>query len=719
MRSSTVALACLVVLSSVALSAQATCVDYTEYLRETARITASLDPIAVDAQGGLAISTHLDGFAWLYDVSDPMAPFILGSVGLPGVATQVEIVDDLALFALESDGVAIYDVSDAESPAFLSLADTPGSAHAVAVVGERAYIADDTRGLRILDISNPASPTLLGQLDTPGVSVAVSVDGNIAYVANQGQGLQVFDVTNPAMPQIVTTLPLGGLPTDVAVRAGHAYVASSFGGLHVVDISAPGAPELIRTIDSIRPDSIRISGDTVVVTSLSAVVTLDIANPEDVVVVGMAQTRGTNLDLATTGSHAVTVGTTGLGAELTVIDVSTPTSVAPFGLVELPGVANHVQVQGSHAFVAGGAAGLLVVDVMLPEAPVLVGQLDGMEYAYDVEVVGDIAYVSDRNVGLVVVDVSSPEAPTWLATVPTAFGVDNFEVRGDFAYVMDPIGARLVIIDVSVPASPVVRSELFLPGQAADIALSGSYAFIADGFWGLDVVSITNPDAPQFITNLHSGEYYSIDIYGIVALCATFPVGMTAIDLSNPIAPVPLGTSLQTAGGNTLALGSSLYVADGGVRLFDLEVTPVPEHQGSAGRPRGMGIATDGDYLYLTTGLEQTLEVFPTHCPTDPAEVAGPTAPVSELVASPNPSRGATTIRWALPPNSGPGSLTIVNAAGQVIAKSPAFERGAALVDWTWNHEDDRGALVPRGVYWVRAQSGNVVLGSRQLVVLE
>jgi len=62
-------------------------------------------------------------------------------------------------------------------------------------------------------------------------------------------------------------------------------------------------------------------------------------------------------------------------------------------------------------------------------------------------------------------------------------------VSGNRAYL--GMGYRLVVLDVSNPSSPTVlgMSEV-LPGIVKGVAVSGNYAYVADGGAGLQVIAI-------------------------------------------------------------------------------------------------------------------------------------------------------------------------------------------------------------------------------------
>jgi len=84
-----------------------------------------------------------------------------------------------------------------------------------------------------------------------------------------------------------------------------------------------------------------------------------------------------------------------------------------------------------------------------------------------------------------------------------------------------------------------------------------------------------------------------------------------------------------------------------------------------------------------------------------------PSAPktIALSAATPNPSSGPTSIRFALPAES-PVRLTIHDVAGRRVRTLVDRGMNAGAHSETWDGRDDRGALVPSGLYFVRLEAG-------------
>ena len=97
---------------------------------------------------------------------------------------------------------------------------------------------------------------------------------------------------------------------------------------------------------------------------------------------------------------------------------------------------------------------------------------------YAVDVSGNIAY-SGNGAYLEVVDISDPSNPVELGKIVTPSVVGGVAVSGSYAYVANG-NAGLRIIDISSPSSPQ-EVGFFDTGDAAlDVTISGSYAYVAD-----------------------------------------------------------------------------------------------------------------------------------------------------------------------------------------------------------------------------------------------
>jgi hypothetical protein len=285
------------------------------------------------------------------------------------------------------------------------------------------------------------------------------------------------------------------------------------------------------------------------------------------------------------GSATVTVSNAGHAATASV----TVQTFAPVALayLPLPGFLNAVEVVGSLAYVAAGAAGLEVVDVSNLVAPRLVGILLLPGNANDVRVAGAVAYVAAGD-ELLTVDISAPTHPARLGTLAIPGGrAVRLALGGGMAYIADA-GYGLRVVDVGNPAQPRAAGSLALAGEPRAVALAGSYALVPSGDPGFAVVDVSHPAAPVLVGLTRTAR----PLYGGVAardhrayVAAARPDGayggVHALELRDPTTPADLGAVSDNFGATRVVLEdhfalASQYFQENRVPIFDLGSVPPP-----------------------------------------------------------------------------------------------------------------------------------------------
>lgn len=160
------------------------------------------------------------------------------------------------------------------------------------------------------------------------------------------------------------------------------------------------------------------------------------------------------------------------------------------------------------------------------------------------------------------------------------------------------------VIDISNPNAPTLRGTLLTStGPAAlaatdndvlSVKIRGNYAYLATYTGGLVVVDISNPNAPTFVSGLDlPSETWGITLVGSYVLAANYELGVVVIDVSNPAAPRLVGSVASPLGmPHAISVnGNRAYVAyPEGVEVFDISTIQAPTHINS--------VATPGTNLY-------------------------------------------------------------------------------------------------------------------------
>ncbi len=443
----------------------------------------------------------------------------------------------------------------------------------------------------------------VGHVSTPDYAKGVAVSGHYAYIADYNSGFLVVDVADRASPRIVGALP--GPMTDlvVAVAGRYAYVGG-MGGLEVIDISVPADPRLAYWVSAPlvgEVDDIEIQGDYAYLADPygGGFAIVDISNP------AAFPRVVARLSLPQTGSHGVAVAGNRAyvaGRGLFVIDISDPACPHLLGSVYTPS-GQKVAVAGHYAYVADELIGLRIVDVSDPTAPRIVGTAPVVA-PVGVAVTGSIAAVADNyeTDGLTFVDVSDPESPQIIGHVGSSGDANNVCVANSTAYLAEDFG--LEVVDATNPASPPITGNLPLSQAPMGLVVSGSTAFIADYSQGVVVVDITDPASPRLVTTVPTQDYtYNVDVEGDYLYVVNYDTGLQVMDVSDPAAAHVVGSlSLPGEAYAVTASGGYAYVSalDAGLDIVDVSNPTSPALTSRIGLPDwALGTAVTGTIAFV------------------------------------------------------------------------------------------------------------------------
>ena len=336
-----------------------------------------------------------------------------------------------------------------------------------------AYIDNS---LTIVDVTNPAAPAFksnvmgVGLPNFLGGIFDVAVVGNFAYcTCGYGGGggdynLTIIDISNPTAPSFVSTLPIGG-DQDIRfifVSGNYAYVTYSYGGtgalpgLSIIDISNPLAPSVVGSMTYIQ---MGLTG----------------------AIIGRPMKQGNYLYIPTFAGGATA------NDSLIIIDVSNPLAPALTGKLDSTGTADLGNTWGYvsgnyYYYTAVTTTKLSIIDVSNPALPTLKSSLSNALFAgnFGTWKEDNYCYVGAA-AGFVVVDVSDVTNPFVAGNVAVSLSAYGVYKSGNFVYTADMSTNKVIIIDVSNPAGPVVAGSL--SGAGLPNYLGAASVFILEGSW--------------------------------------------------------------------------------------------------------------------------------------------------------------------------------------------------------------------------------------------
>lgn len=591
-----------------------------------------------DGAGGLQI----------VDIGNPTTPLPIGAYTDLDAAGDVFVDGNVAYLDGGSSGLAVVDVAVTTAPLLLGLLPDGGGTgihHDSGLV----YSSNWGRGLRVVDVVDPGSPTLLGTFGRVDGPVDTVTSGGIAYTAHF-DGVKLLDVTRPAMPTPVGYFDLPASMDKVHIADGLIYAPDGPGGLWILRYTGfatsapPGAPSNVRASDGVYVDAAEVTwdapagaGECCVYRSETTTGTPTAVSPWIVA----SKFRDTSAEPGLKYYYWIRARNTfGEGAfslpELGWRRLPYAWNLEPRGQYEGAGAAWDVDVVGNLVYLTGDGMGLHVIDVTDPTSPTLYGIDGGWPGSFALDVVGDRAYqtgyspvphmtimdVSDpssptmivefypdpgfysREVAaegnlaclaggdLMVVDVSVPTTPVVLARyTPPAGWARAVKLIGNLAYVATGAGG-IEIVDLSNPASPVLRGSLITPGSANDLEVENGVAYIADDRKGLTIVDVSNPDMPAFLgfSDLGDNASYIHTVEGW-AFVSDQQLGVQIIDSTNPTSPL-LRATYDTPGWpnpyDLVARDEFVFVADGSAGLTIYEYTGPPSAPSSVTASQGL-----------------------------------------------------------------------------------------------------------------------------------
>ncbi|MDM7917366.1 MAG: hypothetical protein QUU85_19185, partial [Candidatus Eisenbacteria bacterium] len=620
------------------------CADYEDYLQW--RWTGGVDTPGlawdVAAYGQYAyVADHSEGMQVL-DISDPQHPTIVRQVSLQIVTLGVAVSGEYLYLVGHEPGFVVMSLTDPANPALVGQAETPHSCHGIDVAGDHAYIAVDwdTESLLILDISTKTNPRIVASLGAASSANDVTVSGGYAYLACIETGLAVIDVGDPENPELVTTvdtrvdpeLPVAAY--GIVVSGSLAYVAD-YSGLVVIDVTDPQAPGIVGrlTIPSHGGHSVALSGDRAFVSGYEypGVMIADVTDPANPAVEEMLKIRGRPSGIALAGS-ALLVSDDALGVQ--VVEMTNPDAEDPIealGQVALAGDVLDLAEAGGVAY-AADASSFSSVDVTNPQSPVVLDSWTPMRYVMAIEVVGDRAYVADGDV-LTVLDVSDPGNLELLGrSAETYWDMTDVAVSGSYVYAtLEPHG-WVYVFDVSDPSQPGIVGDVQVGYEPRSIAVSGSYAFVAEHttrLVNLDVVDISDPRAPQLVAVLPLGTQTTSDAKVAVQRTRAYVAaasGFYIADVSSPRRPRLVGTGDRPYGyGSISILGNRAALGFAGFDVADMSDPENPRVIGGRSLSSGSDeVLLTNDYIFASQRTEDgsLLQLYPAACdPTPPLPI--------------------------------------------------------------------------------------------------
>lgn len=479
-------------------------------------------------EGDLVAAATTDGLLQMFDTGNDSLEYLGQMTGLGSQADIALVRDDPKRWCYSAGSAGLdFQIRDLTSPASpglrggLNLAGTPNG---VCVVDSTAYVSARSVGLYTVDISDPDAPVLLATDAVAGTHSGVSASGTRLALASGSAGFTLFDITDPEAPvEKATTVADAGVWEALAVRSVLVQDSTLFAicenaGALTYDISDLEAPVLTGydtrlDIEPAEAPYYVFSGG-VWADSLLYLPHWNGATPGVIVLDASSVAADTLTYLGRTTSYDYVrdvdeegglifacTGSSGLVGQ----EHSALNTITTRGSLAIPEAWGAAAV-GDLVYVASTTDGLVVTDWSDPDAPVRLDSLD-VGQARQLVVDGGIAYIAAFTQGLQVVDVSDSSAVALLDSV-SIYGMQSVNIakQGNLIATADR-GGGMNLWSVVDPEDIAHYANWPTGGHALDVVLSSDlkYAYLVVAGQGLQVVDVTDPEAPFLVRTIAGG----------------------------------------------------------------------------------------------------------------------------------------------------------------------------------------------------------------------
>lgn len=394
---------------------------------------------------------------FVIDISEPTKPKIIGSTFGYHVAGAFDVqggylymVNFLAKTNSAKGGFWVYDVSDPTNPYLIGWGPT-GHPTGILVAGNYAYVAECILGYEIIngiavyDISDPTTPTYVGGFDF--WEEWLGCDGflyckvdNYIYVykdvyediheGETGPMVICIDVSDPANPYLVSTLRLPSVIRSACYLAPYIYFVADDSVIRVLDTH----DELFYRVisESHIPDSPEAicSDDALIYTVGDKLLILKDVAIDSFSVLGECNLPLRCKDIVVRSGIAYVIA----DSLLFIVDVTDSHNPEVIDTQPLVEHTRELDVYANHVYITQGDSGVVIIDASAPRAPQEVGWLTGMKKVNGLTIAPPYMFVVSDS-GLWQWDITQPDVPELVQHKPLKYRADEVTVGDQYVFV--------------------------------------------------------------------------------------------------------------------------------------------------------------------------------------------------------------------------------------------------------------------------------------------
>jgi hypothetical protein len=137
-------------------------------------------------------------------------------------------------------------------------------------------------------------------------------------------------------------------------------------------------------------------------------------------------------------------------------------------------------------------------------------------------------------------------------------------------------GCNEVVDEYFVEGAEGLEGYVKTPGFSKDVFVSGKYAYVVDGKWGVQVIDIDDKSKPMIAGNLKTNWAWDFYFYNTYGLVADYAEGFVISDLTNPEEPEVILREDILVGASSLFIQDTIvYITDHSGKLLILDITEI------------------------------------------------------------------------------------------------------------------------------------------------
>jgi hypothetical protein len=573
-----------------------------------------------------------------------------------GSGRDIQVAAGKAYLAMGDGGLCIVNVQDPNSPSVLGRVDVPGIADEVDVLNNLAFLACGTGGVHVINVANPAAPVRVTTIQVAAKVTGIStMDPHYVFIAEGAEGIKAYDVSNPAAPASVGSFKRGGefdAAVDVqSIKVGFSvndvdyirsllFVAYGPAGGYVFDVADPANP--------------------VQLTALTGNMTAVSRDPETAYFVDETRDEIRYLDLHSVSSPTFPVfGRGKLPADMRIPFLPRFNLFRGSGFITSKGTSTALDgnyIMGANSdfpfsarlsnvairaaaptrnfdYVFELVRGFQIYSAASPTfTPMTTLTIGGR--AMDIRTSGDKVFVSDADAGIQAFVFDTDKTLKHVATYDLGYTL-NFDVSGNYLYRVGYIGDfNAQVLDISNPAQPRLVVNLVdllppAPGRhlARNITVRDGRAFLSAGsldFYPskIHTFDVSNPEAPIFLASTTAGVE-DMQVVGQTLFAVGGGLGSYSINADGTL-KLSHSVDFSSSPSNLKVIGNTAYVCaeSEGLKIFDVSDPSNMQLRGTydtAGNVLGVDVVGTNAFVADARGGFLVLDVSD---PTNPKLVA-------------------------------------------------------------------------------------------------